>query len=134
MSRKKQKNKEQAISCIVYLSTDGDLYSVEQREKRQLRYIKEYAKAHNIDIVMVLHRDVMGQAVINHHFNGMITMIQQGVADGILVANMGTIATDIPDAFAKVGKVYAVGGQMVSVDEGRLTMNVMKEAAYGYNR
>lgn len=134
MSKRKQKDKEQHISCIVYLSSDGDMRFAEQREMRQLRYIKEYAKAHNIDIAMVLHRDVMGQVVINHHFEGMVSMIRQGVADGILVANMSAISSSIPDAFAKVGKVYAVGGQMVTVDEGRLGMNVIKEAVYGYNR
>ena len=59
MSRRKKK--EPAVEVIAYLSTDGPLWETEKREKKQERYIREYANAHNIEIVGVMHRNGLGQ-------------------------------------------------------------------------
>ena len=37
---------------------------------------------------------------------------------------MMAISLDIPDAYYKVGKIKAVGGAIITVDEGSLGMNV----------
>ena len=54
------KMKEKRINVIAYLSTDGNMYSAPVKEKKQFRYIKEYASAHNIRISKVIHRDMAG--------------------------------------------------------------------------
>lgn len=48
-----KKKREKTINCFVYLSTEGDINGAEVREIKQLRYIREYAKAHNIIIKKV---------------------------------------------------------------------------------
>ncbi len=124
MSKNKSKQVEERICCIVYLSTVGDTSSVDKREKKQLSYIQEYADAHNVKIVKKMHRDVMGQADVNHHFDIMVEMIRRGKVDGIILANIMSVSSNVADAYYKVGKVKAVGGHIVTVDEGRLGMNV----------
>jgi hypothetical protein len=37
---------------------------------------------------------------------------------------MAAVADDIPDAYRKVGEVVSAGGIIVTVDEGRLSMNI----------
>lgn len=128
-NKKKMKAREEKVACIAYLSTKGDMLSADIREKKQLRYINEYASAHNIEIKKILHRDVLGQGDVNIHFEKMLHMIRQGQVEGIIVANMLAISSDMADAYLKVGKVRAVGGCMITVDEGRLGM-VIKEEGY----
>ena len=55
MSRRKKK--EPIIEVIAYLSTTGSLWETEKREKNQERYIREYARAHNIEIVGIMRRN-----------------------------------------------------------------------------
>ena len=38
---------EPRYECIAYLSVEADLNVVDRLEDKQLKYIKEYAKAHN---------------------------------------------------------------------------------------
>ena len=118
------KKKEKRINCFVYLAVEADEQSVEMKEKKQLRYIKEYAVAHNIHIVKVYHRDVLGRYDVNSHFKCMLQKIANQEADGILLANMGAISKSIADAYYKVGLVISSGGQMITVDEGKLSMNI----------
>jgi len=124
MSKKKKKQQEEKITCVAYLSTIGDLYSADRREAKQLRYIREYARAHNIFISRIMHRDVLGQADVNCHFNLMVEMVRKGKVDGIILANMLSVSADVPDAYFRVGKVKAAGGCIVTVDEGRLEMDI----------
>lgn len=121
---KKSKKIEDRICCVVYLSTKGDMFSADKRELRQLSYIQEYAKAHNVKIVKKMRRDVLGQADVNRHYDLMVDMIRKGIVDGIILANMMSVSSSVADAYHKVGKVKAAGGHIVTVDEGRLEMNV----------
>lgn len=120
MGRKKEKESR----YIVYLSTDGDINSASVKEKKQLRYIKEYAKAHNISVKAIYHRDILGQYDVNRHFMGIVRRIQNKEADGILLANMGSISTCLEDAYNKIGIVAAAGGYVVTVDEGKLSLPI----------
>lgn len=127
----KKRNKEvQTVKCIVYLSTEGDVNHVAQRERRQLQYISQYAKGNHIEICKVLHRNIMGQMVVNKHFDEMVEMIRQGFADGILIANMQFLAIDEEDACRKIGKISKAGGAIYSVDDGKLSF-VFKEVPGG---
>lgn len=118
------KKKGRKLRCFVYLSTKADERTVEEKEKKQLRYIREYAKAHNIEIVKIFRRGILGQYEVNRHFNALLAKLSDKEADGILLANMGCISAGEVDAYCKVGKVHAVGGQIVTVDEGNLDLNI----------
>ena len=124
MKKKNNKIVERGLNCVVYLSTTGDLNCAEKREEKQLRYIRDYANSHNINIKKKMHRDVMGQKVVNEHWDKMVDMVERGVVDGIIVINMEAVSSSIPDAFYKIGKVYEAGGVVVTVDEGRLSMPI----------
>ena len=49
-------------------------------------------------------------------------MISKKQIDGVVIANMKSVAKDIPDAFYKIGQIIDAGGITVTVDEGRLEM------------
>ena len=120
MSKKRRK----PLGCFVYLSTQADERMVDEKERKQLRYIREYAKAHNIQIVKVFRRGILGQNEVNRHFTALVSKIHRGEAEGILLANMGAVSKDEVDADSKVGKVHAAGGQIVTVDEGFLDLKI----------
>lgn len=115
---------ESVVEVVAYLSTSGPLWETEKREKKQERYIREYAAAHNLDIVGVIRRNGLGQGDVNEQFEKITQLIRKKCVEGVIVANMLAISTDIPDAYYKIGKVKAAGGIIVTVDEGNLGMNV----------
>ena len=120
----KKKKKEPVVEAIAYLSTTGPLWETEKRERNQERYIREYAKAHNVEIVGVMRRNGLGQGDCNQQFEKIAQLIRQKRVEGVIVANMMAISLDIPDAYYKVGKIKAAGGTIITVDEGLLGMNV----------
>lgn len=120
MSRKKEKK----LRAVVYLSAKGNEKAVEQKEKNQLKYIREYAKAHNIQIVKIMHRSIMGNYVVNTHFQKMVAMVGKKDVDIILVSKISGIATDLEDAYRKIGKVIQSGGCIVTVDEGEMKLPI----------
>lgn len=54
--------------CIMYLSTESDIFKAGYREARQEKYIREYAKAHGIVIAGSMHRDALGMKDVDNHF------------------------------------------------------------------
>ena len=125
MKKKKKSVVPERVNCILYLSTEGDLWHAEEREQRQQRYVLEYCKAHGINVVKTLHRDVLGQTGVNRDFSKMVEMIRREQAQGIVVANMKCISTSLPDAYYKIGMVVQAGGKMFTVDDGNdLSMDV----------
>lgn len=123
---KKSNKQESNIMCIAYLSVEGDLYSTKEKENKQLRYLRQYAKANHVDICLVARRNGMGQAMVNKHWKTMVELIEKGKADGILIANTELVSSSIADSFLKVGQVHEAGGIVVTVDEGRLTLPVKR--------
>lgn len=120
MSKKRRKK----LRCFVYLSTQAEEWLVEEKERKQLRYIREYARAHNIEIVKVFRKGTLGQHEVNRHFNVLLVKIRTGEAEGLLLASMGAVSSDEVDAYRKVGMIHAAGGQMVTVDEGFLDLKI----------
>ncbi len=112
--------KEKTLRAVVYLSAKGNEKTVEQKEKNQLKYIREYAKAHNIQIVKIMHRSIMGNYVVNTHFQKMVDMIFKKEVEMILVSKISGIAKNLEDAYRKIGKVIQAGGCIVTVDEGEM--------------
>lgn len=122
MSRRKKK--EPVVEAIAYLSTTGPLWETEKRERNQERYIREYAKAHNVEIVGIMRRNGLGQGDCNQQFEKIAQLIRQRRVEGVIVANMMAVSLEIPDAYYKVGKIKAAGGVIITVDEGSLGMNI----------
>lgn len=118
--RKAKKN----IRCIVYLATVADEDTVDRKEQKQLRYIREYAKAHQLQIVKVFHQSILGQMDTNRHYQNIVKRIQSEEAEAILLANMGMISQSLPDAYGKVGQMLEAGGRVITVDEGELKLNL----------
>lgn len=54
-------------------------------------------------------------------------LIRAKRVDGVVIANMAAVSDSIPDAFYKVGQIIDAGGIIVTVDEGRLDMNIRRE-------
>jgi hypothetical protein len=109
---------------IALLSTTGSLIETEKREEKQERYIRNFVKTQDIEIVGVVRRNGLGQADLNRQFEKITQMIRQKRAEGVIVVNMMAISTDIPDAYYKVGKIIDAGGIIMTVDEGNLGMSV----------
>lgn len=126
MSKNKKKCQEPIIRCIAYLSVNSTFEDVEFRERKQLRYIRNYAASHNITITKIMHKDVLGQMDVNIHFERMVNMVKQGFVDGIITANMMAVSNGTADAYLKAGKVAEAGGVMVTVDEGKMLMKIVR--------
>ena len=109
---------------IALLSTTGSLLETEKREEKQERYIRNFVKSQDIEIVGVVRRNGLGQADLNRQFEKITQLIRQKRAEGVIVVNMMAISTDIPDAYYKVGKIIDAGGIILTVDEGNLGMSV----------
>ena len=109
---------------IALLSTTGSLLETEKKEEKQERYIRNFVKSQDIEIVGVVRRNGLGQADLNRQFETLTHMIRQKRVEGVIVVNMMAISTDIPDAYYKVGKIIDAGGIIMTVDEGNLGMSV----------
>lgn len=115
--------KNRTIKVIAYLSVvNATEKNVEWKEDKQLRYIREYAKAHCIRIVKILRRNILGKNVRDAQFRKMIGAIECGMVDGIIVCKMDLISDTVVDAYKKVGDVVQAGGHMITVDEGELNL------------
>lgn len=121
MSRKKQRK---AIECIEYLSVEAPLYKVDYLENKQSKYIREYVRNKEYMIVGTERRHGFSQGDVNRQWAKIAEMIRRGKLQGVVVANMAAIATDIPDAFYKIGQVIEAGGIVVSVDDGLLELKI----------
>lgn len=121
--------KEKKIECVAIVVARCDMRNVEQNdkmEKRQEAYIRKYAKAHGIKIVDVIHGRGQGQSEINKKFNRTVELIRKQKVQGIIAVNMKIFSADLEDAYSKVGKVRSAGGEMITVDEGRLRLNIWR--------
>lgn len=120
----RRKRAEKPLRAIVYLSVKGKEKNIDNKEEKQLKYITEYANAHNIKIVKVMHRSILSDTVVNKHFSKMVSMILRKKADVILLSKMAGISSDIEDAYKKIGTAIQSGGYIVTVDEGELKLPI----------
>ena len=123
------KKKEPRFECIAYLSVVADLDKVDRLEDKQLKYIREYAKAHNILIVGIMRRHGFAMYDVLRNFKNIASLIGKKRVDGVIAAGMKYVSSDIEDAYYKVGIIKAAGGQFITVDEGNLGMNIVMEEA-----
>ena len=124
-----KESKRKHVECIAILAVHCDMKKaekVEHLERQQEKYIRTYAKAHGIKIVGVLSNKGMGQLEINQLFYKALNAIGNRKIQGIIAINMRALSADLPDAYLKVGKVRAAGGEMITVDEGRLMLGIQR--------
>ena len=121
MSRTK---KRKLFECIEYLSVEAPLNKVDYLEDKQSKYIREYVRNKEYMIVGTERRHGFSQGDVNRQWAKIVEMIRRGKVQGIVVANMAAVASDVPDAFYKVGQVIEAGGIVVSVDDGLLNLKI----------
>lgn len=128
MSRTK---KRKIYDCIEYLSVDAPLEKVDYLEDKQSKYIREYVKNKEYSIVGTERRHGFSQADVNRQWAIIVKLIRAKRLDGVVLANMAAVSDSVPDAFYKVGQIIDAGGIIVTVDEGRLDMNIRRECNDG---
>lgn len=128
MSRKK---KRKVFDCIEYLSVEAPLEKVDFLEDKQSKYIREYVKNKEYSIVGTERRHGFSQGDVNRQWAAIVKLIRDKRVDGVVVANMAVVSDSVPDAFYKVGQIIDAGGIIVTVDEGRLDMNIRRNCSDG---
>ena len=128
MSRTK---KRKIYDCIEYLSVEAPLEKVDYLEDKQSKYIREYVKNKEYSIVGTERRHGFSQGDVNRQWAAIVRLIKAKRVDGVVVANMAAVSDSVPDAFYKVGQIIDAGGIIVTVDEGRLDMNIRRDCNEG---
>lgn len=128
MSRTK---KRKIYDCIEYLSVEAPLEKVDYLEDKQSKYIREYVKNKEYRIVGTERRHGFSQGDVNRQWAAIVRLIKAKRVDGVVVANMAAVSDSVPDAFYKVGQIIDAGGIIVTVDEGRLDMNIRRDCDEG---
>lgn len=128
MSRKK---KRKIFDCIEYLSVEAPLEKVDFLEDKQSKYIREYVKNKEYSIVGTERRHGFSQGDVNRQWAAIVKLIRDKRVDGVVVANMAAVSNSVLDAFYKVGQIIDAGGIIVTVDEGRLDMNIRRNCNDG---
>lgn len=118
---------KKTVDCIEYLSVNASLDKVNMLEDKQSKYIHEFVANKEYRIVGTMRRHGFSQRDVNRQWADIVSKISNKQIQGVVVANMAVVADDLPDAYRKVGEIVAAGGIIVTVDEGRLSMNI-KEA------
>lgn len=124
------RNREgQVIECVAFVAAKCDMQNVEQVRKLELQqemYIRKYAKAHGVKVIGVIHSCGQAQFEVNKKFNQIVELIRKGRVQGIITINMRMLSHNLVDAYCKVGKVRSAGGEMITVDEGRLRLDIWR--------
>lgn len=69
-------------------------------------------------------RHGFSQNDVDRQWHQIVDKIRKKQVDGVIVANMSVITDNLIDAFIKVAQVQAAGGIIVTVDDGRLAMQL----------
>jgi len=128
MSRAK---KRKMFDCIEYLSVEAPLEKVDYLEDKQSKYIREYVKNKEYSIVGTERRHGFSQGDVNRQWAAIVKLIRAKRVDGVVIANMAAVSDSVPDAFYKVGQIVDASGIIVTVDEGRLDMNIRRDCNEG---
>lgn len=116
--------KRKVFECIEYLSVEAPLNKVDYLEDKQSRYIREYVRDKEYMIVGTERRHGFSKGEVNKQWAKIVDLIHKKRVQGVVVANMAAVASDLPDAFYKIGQVIEAGGIVVSVDDGLLSLSI----------
>ena len=75
-------------------------------------------------IVGTERRHGFSQNDVDRQWHQIVDKIKKKQVDGVIVANMSVITDNLIDAFVKIAQVQAAGGIIVTVDDGRLAMQL----------
>lgn len=118
------RRKIKKMDCIEYLSVQAPLEKVNKLEDKQSRYIHDYVKRSEYQIVGKMRRNGFSQRDVDRQWMQIVNMIRKKQICGVVVANMAAVSSSIADAYYKVGLIVEAGGIIVTVDEGRLDMHI----------
>lgn len=103
------------VFCVSYLQL---------LEDKQSKYIHEYVKNKEYMIVGTERRHGFSQNDVDRQWHQIVDKIRKKQVDGVIVTNMSVITDNLIDAFVKIAQVQAAGGIIVTVDDGRLAMQL----------
>lgn len=112
------------ICKILGVSADYILFGEMKEENITIKYIHEYVKNKEYMIVGTERRHGFSQNDVDRQWHQIVDKIRKKQVDGVIVANMSVITDNLIDAFIKVAQVQAAGGIIVTVDDGRLAMQL----------
>lgn len=118
------RRKIKKMDCIEYLSVQAPLEKVNMLEDKQSKYIHEFVKRKEYSIVGKMRRNGFSQRDVDRQWNQIVDKIRKKQVDGVIVANMSVITDNLIDAFIKIAQVQDAGGIIVTVDDGRLAMQL----------
>ena len=118
------RKKIRKMDCIEYLSVQAPLEKVNMLEDKQSRYIHDFAKRSEFHIVGKIRRNGFSQRDVDRQWMQIVNMIRKKQIKGVVVANMAAVSSSVADAYYKVGLINEAGGVVVTVDEGRLEMQI----------
>ena len=75
-------------------------------------------------IVGTERRHGFSQKDVDRQWHQIVDKIRKKQVDGVIVANMSVITDNLIDAFIKIAQVQDAGGIIVTVDDGRLAMQL----------
>lgn len=112
------------IRTIAYLGADAFAKGDEIKKKKQWKYINEYAKAHNLQIVKIVDTSYLSKGMRNEQIRKIANDIFHRKAEAMIVTNVRIVADDISEVYKIAGSIASVGGRLITVDEGELFLNV----------
>lgn len=118
--RRKKKN----IECIEYLSVSAPLDKVDYLENKQSKYIHEYVKNKEYMIVGTERRHGFSQNDVDRQWQQIVNKVRKKQVDGVIVTNMRAVTDTLVDAAIKIAQIQAAGGVVVTVDDGKLLLDI----------
>lgn len=118
------RKKIRKMDCIEYLSVQAPLDKVNMLEDKQSKYIHDFAKRSEYNIVGKIRRNGFSQRDVDRQWLQIANMIRKKQIGGVVVANMAAVSSSLADAYLKVGVIVEAGGVVVTVDEGRLDLKI----------
>jgi hypothetical protein len=118
------RRKRKTIECIEYLSVEAPLDKVDYLEDRQSKYIREYVRNKEYLVVGTERRHGFSRRDVDRQWRQIANKVRKKQVDGVIVANMRAVTDSMVDAFIKVAQIQEAGGIVVTVDDGRLEMNI----------
>ncbi len=116
--------KRKTKDVVEYLSVDAPLPLVAELEDKQSRYIHEYARANCYRIVKTVRRHGFSESSMNRQWREFEELIRKRRVDGIILIRMNAVASNLSDAYSKIGRIVQAGGIVAAVDQGELNFKI----------
>lgn len=118
------RRKKKTIECIEYLSVKAPLDKVDYLENKQSKYIHEYVKNKEYMIVGTERRHGFSQNDVDRQWQQIVNKVRKKQVDGVIVTNMRAVTDTLVDAAIKIAQIQAAGGVVVTVDDGKLLLDI----------